>query len=216
MGNDNESLANRIESNVPHGQDEKISGIFERPIEDWAINVLIAQFLRILAYALVFIGMLVFLNCCIFKPAVKLFQIQHKGFSYIFSKHFTVYFLKLADKILISLTIVVSGYVLLVAYRKFASEQNKTISTAIKGIDIQILSMVIITLAVSFLTAALDNGGTGIYISFETGFGVGFVILCIAIYIYICHPHNKHEDNGTDSHQKIGTGVSNDSKYTSL
>ncbi len=193
-------------------KDRRIADPMGRPIEDWIIRVFIPQFIRVLSYALVLVGLFIFVNVCFLKPLAKTtlsilksLHISKIDFLCTFlglyvKTHFTVLFLKVADKILISLTVVVSGSSLIVVYRKLRISR---ISDAIKGIDVSILSMVIITLAVSFLTSVLDNTK----IDFDYGFSIGFVIFCIALYLYVSFLKDRQENN---SFNKADTNPSSD------
>ncbi len=107
--------------------------------------------------------------------------------------------LKFADQILIAITILIISSLLLGVSQKAKkipiNEFGRIIEAVrdtIKDIDTSILSMIVITLSVSFLVVILGNKPKNIFY----GVNFGFLILCIGFYTYVTHiAHNTKNNN---------------------
>lgn len=91
----------------------------------------------------------------------------------------TVEILRLVDEVLIAITIVYAGILLKRAYSNLG-ERPGQLSSALKDVDVAILSMVVITLSVHFLTDILEGNDKVI---FTYGICNGFMILCLSTYV---------------------------------
>ncbi len=90
----------------------------------------------------------------------------------------------MVDKTMIGLTISLIGVILMVLRNKILVLTLDAFLKAFKEIDIAILSMVVITLSVHFLSVAIDHERK---LNLLDVYGTGLVIVSIAIYIFVSH-----------------------------
>ncbi len=122
--------------------------------------------------------------------------------------NFTLTILEAIDRILIALTVFFSGYLLLsmlhglepakleVKKGQALADVLKELKKAIDSIDKSILSMVTITLVLTFLVCVLreEHGSTDSGASLlNKGMGMGIIILVAAIYIYLTHDRDQNK-----------------------
>jgi len=115
--------------------------------------------------------------------------------------------LHFSDKLLIALTLLFMGKILFSALMDVPTSPEtgqpsikddcgtikqsvNATKAAMEHVDIVILKMIAITLAVLFLTKAIDDEPIS-KITYEYGIPMGFMFLCITIYIYISENHTN-------------------------
>lgn len=111
----------------------------------------------------------------------------------------TIEILRLVDEVLIAITILYAGALLRRAYSDLAKRPNQLLS-ALKEVDVSILSMVVITLSVHFLTDILEGNDK---VTFTYGISNGFMILCLSTYVGLHYYFFKSNQRGNKESQSV-------------